>query len=394
MSTRPKHCDAFAESTPKVMVCAGYFDLATPYFAAEYTLNHMGIHPETQKCITWQFYEAGHMMYIDKACHAKLKRDITDFIHAAAPTSVESSNQPPESVAVALADPPSEAKVIEASPQANAPTVTAPPDSIFEKSARDREVATAFYKKYIDVGGCAPWHRARSPTRRFMRTHYIVTHMLAGRPDILQAMAQGGTRLIIIGKDQVYTDMPEYRNHPNPALSERAVRGTGGLDVTSFGEENLLNLPLDRYDDESIAVHEFCHTIDAAPARHRPDLAQAHLGETYKHAVDKGLWKNAYAGSQPGRVLGRNLPVLFRLQPRQQLEPRPDRHARATEALRSRRLRTGADDVQADAGERLALPAAAQSSRASSRRPPSSRSIRTTRSSPGPASSPCSARTR
>ena len=76
--------DAFTKNPHlKVMVCAGYFDLATPYFAAEYTLNHMGVHPETQKNITWQFYEAGHMMYIDKSSHAKLKRDITDFIHSA-----------------------------------------------------------------------------------------------------------------------------------------------------------------------------------------------------------------------------------------------------------------------------------------------------------------------
>jgi carboxypeptidase C (cathepsin A) len=78
--------DAFTKNPHlKVMVCAGYFDLATPYFAAEYTLNHMGVHPETQKNITWQFYEAGHMMYIDKSCHAKLKKDITDFIHSALP---------------------------------------------------------------------------------------------------------------------------------------------------------------------------------------------------------------------------------------------------------------------------------------------------------------------
>ncbi len=67
----------------KVMVCAGYFDLATPFQAAQYTLNHMGIHPESQQNITWQFYEAGHMMYIEKHSHAKLKKDIADFIHAA-----------------------------------------------------------------------------------------------------------------------------------------------------------------------------------------------------------------------------------------------------------------------------------------------------------------------
>jgi carboxypeptidase C (cathepsin A) len=61
-------------------VCAGYFDLATPYLAARYTLNHMGIYPEMHRNITWQYYEAGHMMYIERESHAKLKRDIADFI--------------------------------------------------------------------------------------------------------------------------------------------------------------------------------------------------------------------------------------------------------------------------------------------------------------------------
>ena len=55
------------------------------------------------------------------------------------------------------------------------------------------------------------------------------------------------------------------------------------------------------------------------------------------------------------RVLGRDLPVLLRLQPRQQLEPRPDRHARATQGVRPRGLRTGADDVQPQPRPGLAL---------------------------------------
>ncbi len=71
----------------KVLVCAGYYDLATPYYAAEYTFNHLGIHPDMQRNISWQFYEAGHMMYIERASHAKLKRDITEFIHSAMPAS-------------------------------------------------------------------------------------------------------------------------------------------------------------------------------------------------------------------------------------------------------------------------------------------------------------------
>lgn len=42
----------------------------------------MGIQPGTHANISWQYYQAGHMMYIDKESHAKLKRDIVEFIRA------------------------------------------------------------------------------------------------------------------------------------------------------------------------------------------------------------------------------------------------------------------------------------------------------------------------
>src|SRR5438094_9454243 len=92
--------------------------------------------------------------------------------------------------------------------------------------------------------------------------------------------------------------MPEYRDSWNAAFLNERVRGTGGLDVTSFGEENLLNLPIDRYDDESIAVHEFCHTIDAA-LRTIDFGWSKRLRQIYDSAIGKGLWKYAYAGSNP-----------------------------------------------------------------------------------------------
>jgi alpha-glucosidase len=186
-----------------------------------------------------------------------------------------------------------------AGPTRGLPAVTAPPESFFNKvREKDREVARGFYKKYIDVKGLAVVASAAVADEALQRTYFIVTHMLAGRPDILEAMVKNGTRLIIIGKDQVYTDMPEYRNSWNPEYMNERVRGTGGLAVTSFGEENLLNLPLDRYDDESIAVHEFCHTIDAALRRIDPGW-RARLAQAYKNAIGKGLWKDAYAASNP-----------------------------------------------------------------------------------------------
>jgi carboxypeptidase C (cathepsin A) len=78
--------NAFAKNPHlKVLLCAGYYDLATPYFAAEYTINHLGIHPDLRKNISWAFYESGHMMYIERQSHAKLKKDIAEFIAGALP---------------------------------------------------------------------------------------------------------------------------------------------------------------------------------------------------------------------------------------------------------------------------------------------------------------------
>ncbi|MGA9625336.1 MAG: peptidase S10, partial [Bryobacteraceae bacterium] len=69
----------------KVMVVAGYFDLATPYYAVEHTFNHMGLNAEMHKNITWSFYQAGHMLYIDGDSHTKLKRDVGEFISNSLP---------------------------------------------------------------------------------------------------------------------------------------------------------------------------------------------------------------------------------------------------------------------------------------------------------------------
>jgi alpha-glucosidase len=174
--------------------------------------------------------------------------------------------------------------------------VSVPPDSFFEKvRERDRDAARKFYKKYIDVKGMPVVASSEVADLALQRTYDIVTHMLTGRPDVLKAMVDHGMYVIIIGKDQVYTDMPEYRNSPNPEFQNERVRGTGGF-PTSFGEENLLTLPIDRYDDESIAVHEFCHTIDSTLARIDPTWRN-HKTTAYRHAVDKGLFKDTYAGS-------------------------------------------------------------------------------------------------
>jgi len=73
----------------KVFVASGYYDLATPYFATQYTFNHLGLDPSLQGNISMAYYEAGHMMYIHLPSLAQLKQDLAGFIEAANQRSSE-----------------------------------------------------------------------------------------------------------------------------------------------------------------------------------------------------------------------------------------------------------------------------------------------------------------
>jgi len=63
----------------KVLVTNGYYDLATPYFASEYTMDHMFLPPELKANITMTYYKAGHMMYIHKPSLLKMAADVREF---------------------------------------------------------------------------------------------------------------------------------------------------------------------------------------------------------------------------------------------------------------------------------------------------------------------------
>ena len=58
---------AFAKNPHmRLFVAFGYYDLATPYFATEYTLRHLGLDPSLKGNVGTGYYEAGHMMYITR----------------------------------------------------------------------------------------------------------------------------------------------------------------------------------------------------------------------------------------------------------------------------------------------------------------------------------------
>jgi carboxypeptidase C (cathepsin A) len=64
----------------RVFVANGYYDLATPFAATDYTVAHLGLDPSLRANLTAAYYEAGHMMYVHKPSHEKLRRDLAAFL--------------------------------------------------------------------------------------------------------------------------------------------------------------------------------------------------------------------------------------------------------------------------------------------------------------------------
>ena len=67
----------------RVLICNGYYDLATPYFATEYTVDHMFLNEAFRNNITMTYYQGGHMMYTIKAELDKFTSDVRKFYDGA-----------------------------------------------------------------------------------------------------------------------------------------------------------------------------------------------------------------------------------------------------------------------------------------------------------------------
>jgi carboxypeptidase C (cathepsin A) len=64
----------------RVMVNGGYYDLATPFFAAEYEEKHLPIPQSLAKNIEYDWYESGHMVYVRDESLKQLHDRVAAFI--------------------------------------------------------------------------------------------------------------------------------------------------------------------------------------------------------------------------------------------------------------------------------------------------------------------------
>ena len=169
--------------------------------------------------------------------------------------------------------------------------------------------APAFYKKHISASGYPIVSSDKVNDYALKEAAYLVDLMLAKRPDVREAMVTSGSRLLIMGHQEFTTDVPEYARlgdvrHPEqPAITgkdywDARARGLGGSEedpVCSCAEENLLGFEGDPYSAECILIHEFAHNIHLRGLIRVDKTFDTRLKETYRKAVDGGLWRGKYA---------------------------------------------------------------------------------------------------
>ena len=82
-NTAPDLARAMGENPNlEVLVLNGYFDLATPYLATEYTVDHLDLEPGQRENIHMKYYDSGHMMYLSEESLKQFKSDVAGFIES------------------------------------------------------------------------------------------------------------------------------------------------------------------------------------------------------------------------------------------------------------------------------------------------------------------------
>ena len=162
-----------------------------------------------------------------------------------------------------------------------------------------------FYAKYLDCCGIPVRSSAAVEDRALERACGKIDLMLSHLADVRTRLVQQGAELHIIGRNEQTSDLPEFRaergkryvdNTGRSVTIDERTRGKGGL-RSSCGEENILNLPSDRYRGGSdICIHEFSHGIMNFGLT---EAQRQRIREQYARSLASGLWLGSYAATTP-----------------------------------------------------------------------------------------------
>lgn len=165
-------------------------------------------------------------------------------------------------------------------------------------ATRESFKLSPFYAKCVMVGEFPVVSSVKVTDPALSEAAVIVKAMLAGREDILKAMAKNKVRLSVMATSERTCDLPEHADLTPKEYWNRRARGLGATrerPAVSCGEENVLCCPGDPYSTESIMVHEFAHAIHEMGVNSLDASFDRRLKEAYDAAIKAGKWKNCYA---------------------------------------------------------------------------------------------------
>ena len=155
-----------------------------------------------------------------------------------------------------------------------------------------------FYKKCVSAGGLPVLASEKVNDYALKEAAFLVTEMLALRPDVLKAMIKSGSRFCVIGYNEFTTDLPGWTHLTPKNYWDARARGMGGSrtdPLCSCAEENVLGYEGDPYSTESIVIHELAHNIHLRGVVNVDDTFDGRLAKAYDDAMAKGLWAGKYA---------------------------------------------------------------------------------------------------
>ena len=159
-----------------------------------------------------------------------------------------------------------------------------------------------FYQQYVDADGLAIVGSKQVTPEALLEAAYLVDRMLVGRDDLRRAIVDAKVRVTVMATGEFTTDVPEHADLKPKDYWNRRARGLGATTErpsVSCGEENLLLLSGDQYQGENILIHEFAHTIHEIGLAKTDPTFDARLRAAFDRAKERGLWKNAYALTNP-----------------------------------------------------------------------------------------------
>ncbi len=201
---------------------------------------------------------------------------------------------------------------------ANPHGITLPPASLTQWLSGKETPLDTYYRKHIDAGGLSIVSSRYVSDETLVQAHYVITTMLSRIPEAKQVMLDMHFRVGIVGAYENVTDMPECRVMPlwwpdtDWDARGRGYGATENLPLMTCGEENIVRIPnyKERYQHESILVHEFAHNVDFGLRRGREGFQQK-LRAAFNNAKEKGLWKNTYSMNNSAEYFAEGVQAWF-----------------------------------------------------------------------------------